>query len=605
MDGRRVGCLHREISGHGFSACIPAGYFPVQGMTSRIPVRYKFRATLAAMFRRRLTASRNQFLNVACSDCRGTQHATLSRLLYLNRDSAFSADHRLQPRLTVAEFRKRIPVSDYELVRPYIDRMQTGDHQALLGTANKLLMYAVTSGTTAASKLIPVTEQFVDDYRRGWQHWGVGAHTDHHILRQLNMVQLTSSHDQWRAADGVPCGNISGLVAAMQSRVVKSLYSVPAAVAQITDPESKKYAAVRFAVEDPWVGMLITANPSTLLQVAELAADKATELIRDIYDGTLTLCEGSKPAALQRFLRKNPARARTLESHINGSGFLNLAQCWPRLYSLGVWTGGSAAAYLPELSRKFGDLVVRDHGLHASEGRMTIPTDDHTPAGILDIESHFFEFVPVEEEDAADPTVLEAHEISEGCDYFILMTTSSGLYRYNIRDVVRCVGFYRSAPILEFLHKGASVSSITGEKVAESQVVTAVREAAVCEDLLIRQFTLTPHWGDPPYYRLFVQNGAHPCSNVSLSQVTQRVDCLLRSVNCEYNEKRETGRIGPVRTELLSDKQWRRFRSSRLKRNGGSPEQYKHPFLLPDPRFEGLFLRDCGTADNGHQHRSQ
>jgi len=62
---------------------------------------------------------------------------------------------------------------------------------------------------------------------------------------------------------------------------------------------------------------------------------------------------------------------------------------------------------------------VRDVGLIASEGRMTIPMSDNTPSGVLDITTHYFEFIPEEEADKPNPTVLAAHEVQPGKNYFI------------------------------------------------------------------------------------------------------------------------------------------------------------------------------------------
>ena len=127
--------------------------------------------------------------------------------------------------------------------------------------------------------------------------------------------------------------------------------------------------------------------------------------------------------------------------------------------------------YLPQLRDLYGPTAIRDHGLSASEGRMTIPISDNTTAGVLDFYHHYFEFIPVAEHDSTNPTVLEAHELVEGEAYYIVLTTSGGLYRYDIHDVVRCVGFEGQAPLIEFLNKGRSFSSLTGEKLSEHQAI--------------------------------------------------------------------------------------------------------------------------------------
>jgi hypothetical protein len=582
---------------------------------NKIPLAYRMRAAAGAFLRRRMRRARREFLAAARTSCRDSQRAVLRALLQLNHDSRFSGDRHLSAGMSVSEFRNAIPVADYELVQPYIQRVAAGEHQALLGTANRLQMFAVTSGTTSDSKLIPVTDRFLNDYRRGWQMWGIGTYSEHARLQKLNIVQISSSHRRFATTGGTPCGNISGLVAAMQSTIVRTLYTVPSAVAEIGDAEAKRYAIVRMALADPYVGMLITANPSTLLQLLDHANLHAESLIRDIRDGGLRGCEipESVRGMLQRRLRANPSRAAVLESIVQKHGTFQPRLCWPMLGVLGVWCGGSAAAYIPRLRQQFDNVPVRDHGLHASEGRMTLPLEDNSSAGVLEVQTHFFEFIPVGESESSQPIVLEAHELEEGREYFILLTTSSGLYRYNIQDVVRCVGYFGSSPILEFRHKGAHISSITGEKIAESQVVEAVRHACNLTGLSPHIYTLTPCWGDPPGYTLYVgrvtddplshrlagkDGGTGPlvatAGDSGEREFAMALDEDLCRRNVEYGEKRQTGRLQMIRIQELSPDAWKSFTNARQSRAGGSAEQYKHPCLMPDPQFEEKFLKACG-----------
>ena len=562
---------------------------------TEIPAKNQLRAVVGTILRRSITRARNQFLNLAQTSCREAQHTLLTDLLRLNQSSRFSRDYGLTERTTLQEFRQRVPVADYELIRSYVDRVAKGDHAALLGETNTLEMFAMTSGTTAASKLIPVTTRFLNDYRRGWQAWGIGAYSDHALLRKLNIVQISSSHQKTRTADGTPCGNISGLVAAMQKRIVRSMYTIPAGVSEIADAEAKRYTLLRLALADPWVGMTITANPSTLLQLAESANTNAENLIRDIHNGGISHVNLPTPQ-LREFknqVRPDAGRAAQLQQIMDRHGVLRPRECWPNLQALGVWCGGSAAAYIPKLKQVFDGITIRDHGLHASEGRMTLPLRDESAAGLLEIQTHFFEFMPVAEAESENPDVLEAHELQEGGEYFILLTTSSGLYRYNIRDVVRCTGFYGTTPFLEFRHKGTHISSITGEKLSESQVVEAVNAAVHECGMKLHLFTLTPEWGEPPGYSLFLwcDDIGTENSHQSLHRFAAAVEIQLARANEEYRDKRRTGRLTPVHAKILSPAHWASFTRTRQSRSGGSPEQYKHPCLLPDPEFKGLLGR--------------
>lgn len=569
----------------------------------RFPVHLQIRAFFGRPSRLHAYHRRLRFLEVARRSCRDAQQHVLQGLLRLNSGTQFARDHGLRPNMSLPEFRQRIPVSDYELIRPYVDRVQHGDSAALLGAGNRLRMFAVTSGTTAASKLIPVTDRFVQDYRRGWRSWGIGAYERHPQLRYLNIIQISSSHQRFRSPCGVPCGSISGLVASMQGPVVRSLYCVPPEVAEITDIEAKRYTVLRCSVPDKYAGMLITANPSTVLQLTETLQLRATDLIRDIRNGSLSAADVSPRllAQLRPSLRPQPERARELEQLLESKGQLSPTDVWPALTVLGVWCGGSAAAYLPQLRRHFPGVVIRDHGLHASEGRMTMPLDDENAAGVLEVQTHFFEFLPLTEADSSQPVVLEAHELQEGQEYLILLTTSSGLYRYNIQDVVRCVGFYGQTPLLEFRHKGSHISSITGEKIAESQVVEAVQTAAQDIGFSLQSFTLTPEWSDPPGYTLFVEippldaagrvNRQVPDDD--LYRLARHADQRLCEMNSEYQEKRVTQRLRGVHCVALPRTAWQRFHASRTAQLGGTIEQYKHPCLLPDPHFQRLFQKAC------------
>jgi hypothetical protein len=526
----------------------------------------------------------------ATEDCRQAQQNVLQRLISLNADSQFGREHRLGDVRTPADLRNRLPVSDFEAYRPYIDKMKLGDHGALLGPNNRLLMFSLSSGTTAESKYIPITEQFLADYRRGWQSWGIMAFDHHYSVHWRKIVQLTSDYDRYRTPDGTPCGNISGLVVAMQRKVVRLMYSVPKVIAKIEDPEAKYYASLRLAVADSNVGIMTTANPSTLLHLARMADREKEELIRDIANGTLSR-RFDIPASIRAKLRfsigiKRKRRARLLDQLVERTGHLWPRDYWPGMEILAVWSGGSAGAYLPSVRKLYGDVPVRDHGLHASEGRMTIPLEANTSAGVLEADTHFFEFIPEAEYGSDDPIVLEAHELEEGCNYFILMTTSSGLYRYDIQDVVRCVGFRHSAPILEFLHKGAHISNITGEKISESQVVDAVRQCAQESNTLLSDFTLAPVWGEPPGYQLLTESPAG-------KNLARRVDAKLQEINCEYREKRQTGRLVEMKSVHLPQGTWERFARQRIQKNGGSLEQYKHPCLVPDMDFVARVLSEC------------
>ncbi|MBS0202567.1 MAG: GH3 auxin-responsive promoter family protein [Planctomycetes bacterium] len=548
--------------------------------------------------RGRIRRDARQFVGLL-GDCRTTQRQTLARIMELNAESFYSRRRGLTGSMSVDQFRKSLPISDFETVRDEIEQLKEGNFQSLLGPRNKLLMFALSSGTTSQAKYIPITSQFLSDYRRGWQVWGINAMDSHPSLHMSDIVQLGSNHDQYRTSSGTPCGNISGLVGTMQSRVVQTMYAVPNPVGQIADSASKGYTALRCSYANSHVGLVMTANPSTLIQLSKTANLHMEQLIRDIADGTLSTNFDIDPAIRAqlkgRIGRPDKERARELELIAARTGAIMPRDVWPKLKLVAVWTGGSVGSYLSPMRKFFGDVPIRDHGLSASEGRMTIPLADSTAAGVLDVGSHFFEFIPEEEHESPDPTVLEAHELQAGKNYFILLTTVSGLYRYDIRDVVRCTGFMGTTPLLEFLHKGAHIASVTGEKLAESQVVSAIRTGLDQLRLEVQHYTLSPVWDDPPKYRLHIERGCIPVPELR-QRLAATVDAELQELNVEYKEKRQSSRLGLLECLAVPNGTWERFIKHRQSRFGASLEQYKHPCLVPQLTFSDMLVNDFAPS---------
>lgn len=518
---------------------------------------------------------------------REIQEALLRRILAHQADTSFGREHGFAAIRTVADFRRQLPVSRYEYFEPYLDRVRRGELQALL--ADKCVhMFAMTSGTTAARKTIPVTPQYLADYKRGWNIWGLRAYQSHPEITLRPILQMSSDWNEFQTEAGIACGAVSGLTASMQKRVVRWVYCQPGCTSRIKDVNSKYYMALRLGLPKRRLGMLLAANPSSLINLARFGDQEKETLIRDIHDGGVN---PSVPVpakvrqALARRLGRDPVRARELEEIVRRTGNLYPRDYWPSDCLIGNWTGGSVGAYLRHYPRYFGTMKVRDIGLLASEGRMTIPLEDGTTSGVLDITSHYFEFLPEEEADSPRPAVVSAHEVEEGRKYFILPTTAFGLYRYHIFDLVRVTGFHNRTPLIEFLSKGSHFANITGEKLSEYHVARAMQDVLADLDLTLTSYSLAPCWHDElPYYGLFVERGdlRDPEQGIRLAEALDR---CLGEVNEEYDAKRRTLRLGAIRLLLLSTGAWQEWDRRRLARTGGTLEQYKHPCLISDPKF--------------------
>lgn len=524
-----------------------------------------------------------RFLNTL-RDVDAVQSRVLSRVLSRMASSDYGRRYRLGSVRSPDDLTRAAPLVTYEDLYPYIDRLCAGETSALLGATERLHMFATSSGTTAKQKLIPVTSEFVRQYRRGWNTFGLKMLSDHPraILRAI--LQSSGRPDERRTASGVPCGAITGLLARTQKGIVRRFYVDRPETALIGDAHAKYYTLMRFAVVRD-VAFAITANPATLIRLAQTADQESERLLRDVRDGTLSrelVPDTPLRRRLEGHLRPAPERASQLARLRAAHDTLRPRDYW-RLEFLACWTGGSMGHYLERLANWWGPVPVRDIGLLASEGRVTIPLEDGTPAGALDAQAAFFEFIPSEQWDRPDPETLTARKLVTGEDYTVVLTNSAGLVRYRLDDVVRVRGWIEQSPLLEFLHRAGRVASVAGEKLTENQVVEAVRAATTRLRLPEFDFVIAPRWQDPPFYQL-------SCPRAATPELASAIDQALSEQNEEYRSRRKSLRLGMLRIRQIGREAIGEMDRRLAAARGSSVEQYKRPCLLTKPNEDDELL---------------
>ena len=507
---------------------------------------------------------------------RAVQDALLAELVARHRDTAFGRDHGFATIRGYADFRSAVPVGSYETHRPYIQRVLAGETTALLPADEQVRMFSLTSGTTGSPKHIPVTGRFLAQMRRGWNTWGLRAMQDHQAAWLRSILQISSPANEAASPLGLPCGAISGLLAATQKRIVRRMYVVPQAVAGIEDPVARYYTILRCAIGQD-VALITTANPSTTIRLIETGQSHAERLIADVAGGTLKP-PGAIPAevAALRFRPSRPLAGRLAEG-IRRDGRLLPRHFW-NLTFLANWTGGTLKLYLRRLRELFDGLPIRDVGLLASEGRFSVPLWDDTSAGLAEITGNFLEFIPDECAGRDNPPTLRAEEVEVGRDYSLVFSNWAGLFRYDLDDRVRVVDRFGDSPVFEFLSRGRNTASITGEKLTEYQVVEAMRRAAGPLGAKVERFVMQGCFAATPYYQLRMETA----DGLDVACLSERLDTELCELNIEYRSKRKSGRLGPIRAAVLPAGQLESQEASKITLRRGRNEQYKHQYLLSE-----------------------
>jgi hypothetical protein len=517
---------------------------------------------------------------------REPEKAQVNKLLEVvrrNRDTIYGREHDFGSIRSVADYQQRVPIQSYDELAPYIDRVKRGERKIL--TADDPLMFAVTSGTTGSAKYIPVTPSYLDEYIHGMQIHNYFILEDYPRIGEGKFMTPTSSDVEGYVESGLPFGAISGLVTRRQPEVIRRYFATPYELSKIKDLEAKYYLGLRLALEARLTISLLP-NPSSLLVLAEKLDRYRDDLISDVERGILTdrwPIEPDVRRALESRISPNPRRAEELRSIVSQSGRLTPVEVWPSLVLLSCWKGGTMPMYLQKLPRYYGNLPIRDLGYMASEGRCATPIVNSGAAGVLNVTSHFYEFVPEAEIDDPNPTALTASQLESNEQYYLVLTTSAGLYRYNLNDLVRVVDFFHDAPVITFVRKGQGISSITGEKLAESQVTAALMRALGEANADVAYFTAAVEWGDPPRYQFFVEPTV-PMADERKLAFLQAMERALCAENVEYEAKRDSQRLAFPVLKLVASGTYDGYKARRAAQ-GAAEAQIKIPNLSPDLKF--------------------
>jgi len=485
----------------------------------------------------------------ATQDPVATQQQLLRKIISQNRDTEYGRAYKFAAIQTLDDFRQNVPVVGYEAISHYIDRVTLGETNVL--TAEAPLLFAQTSGTTGDPKYIPVTPTC----RKGggmkvWMHYARLAHPRAFTGKLLTIV---SPAIEGYTDGGLPFGSTSGMVVKEMPKVVQSAYAVPYDIYEISDYNAKYYTIMRLGLQEN-ISLVATANPSSILKLAELADHFADSLIRDVRDGTLSNTITLEPEirrVIEQQLRPLPRRAQELEAaRLRRNGKLLPADYWPSLALLGCWKGGTVGAYIERLRDWYAPEgkempPVRDMGYLASEARMSIPVSDQGAGGVLTVHLNLFEFVSADQIDA-DPyqegqwDFLGVGEIEVGHEYYVFITTTGGLYRYDMNDIIEVVGHYNKTPVIEFRRKGRGMTNMTGEKLSVNQLMEAMARADASVESAIHHYRAEPDYTESRYV---FKVEAGQLSAESHGDLLRAIDQALGELNIEYQAKRSSGRL--------------------------------------------------------------
>jgi sterol desaturase/sphingolipid hydroxylase (fatty acid hydroxylase superfamily) len=462
------------------------------------------------------------------------QRAALAAILKRNRGSRFGGEHGFATIPDVESYRARVPVQQYDTLQPWIAAQMAGE--AAL-TVDPPVLYALTSGTTGTPKTIPVLGETLRQHRRGQRLYTWLQYRACPQAFDGPALGLVGSAVEGRTPEGVPIGSVSGTLYASMPAFMRARYVAPPEVFALADYDLKYRTLAQLALRHPDLAYLASANPSSFLRIQAILNAHRDALLDGVEHGRFEGWNDFSPE-LQRALAPatQPLAGRAAE--LRGlPAPLTFASVWPNLKLLATWTGGSCGIALARLAADLpAACTVFDIGYLATEFRGTVTLEPGHAAGLPLLDQHYYEFVEQAAWDAGKPVFLGLHELADGPLYYVVVTTASGLYRYFMNDLVAVDGSLAATPLLRFVQKGRGVTSITGEKLYEGQVIDAMRELEATHHAPFYLFLADEA---ASRYRLYLEPG-EPCDAAALAEALDRA---LGRRNIEYRDKRASGRL--------------------------------------------------------------
>ncbi|MBN2801588.1 MAG: GH3 auxin-responsive promoter family protein [Deltaproteobacteria bacterium] len=532
-------------------------------------------------------------LNDASVNVESAQKEVLNNILTFCQNTVFGQKYNFKTILNsedVAEkFQKDVPVHGYEDLRPYVERHESGEQNVLF--PGKPMFYATTSGTTSLPKRIPITRKYHDECYNGLSNlWLSSMFSENPAFMNGYDISMVGKAVEGYTEDGTSYGSFSGHMNSYMPDFIKKFRVIPFEIHDIDHYPSKYYGIMRMAMEVQ-IAWIVAANPSTLLELHKYGMSFFEDIIRDIHDGTLKSdlqINVEIRRAITARLKPNPKRAKILQSLWDrGSGTLLPKDYWPNLKVINTWKSGNAGLYLRQAKEWYPETTaIREFGYIATEARAGIVLKNDQDTSILACHLIFFEFVHKSELGSESPKYLLANELDENEEYGIYITTSSGLYRYDMNDIVRVEGFYNSFPMVRFVQKGAGATSLTGEKLYEAQYLEAVKKG--CEKYSIG---LGFHIGfanmEISGYECFLESDRR-LTDGEIIDLSDFVDNELQLGNPEYRAKRGSNRLKKLKIVQLKNGAFNDYKSMRMEK-GDREGQFKIVHLQQNDENLALF----------------
>jgi hypothetical protein len=434
-----------------------------------------------------------------------TQDKVFAKLIKEAAQTEFGKDHDFQNIQTHADFVQRVPIRDYEALRPYVDRVVAGEADILW--KGKPLYFAKTSGTTSGAKYIPITKESMPTHIEAARnaillYIAATGNTDFVDGKMIFLQGSPILHEK----NGVKLGRLSGIVA----------HYVPGYLQK-------------------------NRMPSWETNCIEDWETKVEAIVDETLPEKMAIISGI-PSWVQMYFERIEARTGK-----------KIGEVFPD-FKLFIYGGVNFEPY----RNKFEDLIGRKVDsielYPASEGFFAFQDQQGDKGMLLQLNSGiFYEFIKADEFFDENPTRITLKDVEIGVNYVIIISTNAGLWGYNIGDTVE----FTSVKPYKVIVSGRIKHFISafGEHVIGKEVEHALNEALQQSGASINEFTVAPQISPAsglPYHEWFIEFENEPKDIEAFAAI---MDASLQQQNSYY-------------FDLLDGKILQRLKITQIQKNG-------------------------------------
>lgn len=416
-----------------------------------------------------------------------SQEKVFKHLIKTAQDTSFGKAHSFDSIDSHSEFIKNVPVRDYEELRPFVDRVVAGESDILW--PGKPLYYAKTSGTTSGAKYIPITKESMPEHVNAARNailsyiheTGKAAFVDY------KMIFLQGSPEM-EDKNGVQLGRLSGIVAHYVPGYLQKNRMPSWKTNCIEDWETKVEAIIDETLPEN-MG-IISGIPSWVQMYFERIVQRTGKKVGDVFPN----------------------------------------------FNLFIYGGVNFEPYRPKFEQLIGRNVDSIELFPASEGFFAYQDKQDVKGMLLLLDAGiFYEFIPADQFFDENAPRLTIGEVEIGVNYVLIISTTAGLWAYNIGDTI---AFTSTSPYRVIVTgRIKHYISASGEHVIGKEVEHAMKEAANIHGVVINEFTVAPQLApdndELPYHEWFIEFGETP-SNITAFKET--LDLKMREQNSYYDD---------------------------------------------------------------------